>query len=114
MGDLDNDGDLDIYGLNWPGFDDCTLLNDGSAVFGSMATLAGSGSDDNEGDFFDYNNDGKLDIYVGNFSVRTACTATSADRVGPSRTRLRSSCPSTARPRSARTRATSTTTATTT
>jgi hypothetical protein len=33
-----------------------------------MFTLSGSGSDDNEGDFVDYNNDGMLDIYVGNFS----------------------------------------------
>jgi hypothetical protein len=68
LGDLDNDGDLDIYGLNWPGLDDCTLVNDGSGVFGSMYVLPGSGSDDNEGDWFDYNNDGKLDIVVANFS----------------------------------------------
>jgi hypothetical protein len=64
LGDFDNDGDLDIYGLNWPGISDCTLRNGGSGFFANPYTLPGSGSDDNEGDFFDYNNDGLLDIYV--------------------------------------------------
>ena len=68
MGDFENDNDLDIYGLNWPGFNDVTIKNNGAAVFSGTFTLAGSGADDNEGDFLDYNNDGRLDIYVTNFS----------------------------------------------
>jgi hypothetical protein len=68
MGDFDNDGDLDIYGLNWSGLSDIVAKNNGNGTFAAASTLPGSGSDDNEGDFFDYNNDGNLDIFVTNFS----------------------------------------------
>ncbi len=71
MGDCDNDNDLDLYGLNWQaafGFDDITMRNDGPGVFSNITVLSGSGADDNEGDFVDYDNDGDLDLYVANFS----------------------------------------------
>ncbi len=69
LGDLDNDGDLDIYGLNWSGgFSDIVCRNDGNGGFGSFTQLPGSASDESEGDWFDYNNDGNLDIFVANFS----------------------------------------------
>ncbi|MBM3987870.1 MAG: VCBS repeat-containing protein [Planctomycetes bacterium] len=71
MADCDNDGDIDIYGLNWQaafGFDDITLRNDGAGTYSNTQVLSGSGADDNEGDFLDYDNDGDLDLYVANFS----------------------------------------------
>lgn len=71
MGDCDNDGDLDLYGLNWlqgPAFNDITMRNDGIGIFSNIVVLSGSSADDNEGDFLDYDNDGDLDLYVANFS----------------------------------------------
>ena len=71
MGDQDGDGDIDIYGLNWLaafGFDDIVLKNNGAGVFGSQVTLSGSNADDNEGDYFDYDNDGDLDLFIANFA----------------------------------------------
>jgi hypothetical protein len=71
LGDQDGDGDLDIYGLNWQvggGFDDIVMKNQGNGVYGNLAVLSGSGSDDNEGDFIDYDLDGDLDLTIANFS----------------------------------------------
>ncbi|QDU68389.1 FG-GAP repeat domain-containing protein [Engelhardtia mirabilis] len=69
MGDMDGDGDLDVYGLNWNGFNDRTFRNNGSGVFTILqSSLPNSGADDNEGDFVDYDNDGDLDLFVANFS----------------------------------------------
>lgn len=69
LGDLDSDGDLDIYGLNWSGFSDVTFINDGNGFFSvGQPSLPNSGADDNEGDFIDWNADGFMDLAVANFS----------------------------------------------
>ncbi len=68
FGDMEPDGDLDIYGLNWLGLGDALYANDGAGNFGLAIPMDGSSSDDNEMDFIDYNNDGRMDVYVGNFS----------------------------------------------
>jgi hypothetical protein len=72
FGDFDNDGDLDIYGLNWLqngfNFTDCTMKNNGNGTFGTLTALSNSDSDDNEGDFIDYDEDGNVDLFIANFS----------------------------------------------
>ena len=67
MADIDGDGDLDLYGLNWQGFTDKMYRNN-NGTFGDTVSLSNSGADDNEGDFLDYDNDGDLDLFVCNFS----------------------------------------------
>ena len=68
FGDLDNDGDLDLFVQNWEGMSSHLYLNDGDGTF----TRVTSGQIVNDGGWsfnssvVDYDNDGNLDIYVDN------------------------------------------------
>jgi hypothetical protein len=64
LGDVDNDGDLDIFGANWSNVCDKVLFNDGAGVFASEALVANSCVRHNEPDFIDYDNDGWLDTFT--------------------------------------------------
>ena len=68
-GDIDNDGDLDLYVTNYRN-ENKLFLNDGSGFFTDATEQAGVG-DPGPGTStarFDYNNDGYLDNYVLNHS----------------------------------------------
>lgn len=71
MGDLDKDGDLDIYGLSWlvaGGFNDCTLTNAGNGTFVNLQQVPLSSGDESESDFVDFDMDGDVDVILANFS----------------------------------------------
>jgi hypothetical protein len=66
LGDIDNDGDLDLFLVNEAGEQDRLFLNNGSGAFTKVDTVAGivdaeSGRGAALGDF---DNDGDLDLYV--------------------------------------------------
>ncbi len=67
-GDIDNDGDLDLFVANWWGQPNLLYLNNGDKTFtfqqGILMTTETSYSE--TGSWGDYNNDGFLDLYVCN------------------------------------------------
>ena len=73
-GDVDGDGDFDVWAKNYDGVTDRLLRNNGTAhgifSFTRMnAWIVGDPQfDENEIDFGDYDNDGDLDSFVANFS----------------------------------------------
>jgi hypothetical protein len=73
-GDVDGDGDFDVWAMNYNGNLDRLLRNDGPTAGGFKFTQVNSwisndpNTDENEVDFGDYDNDGDLDLFVANFS----------------------------------------------
>ncbi len=67
-GDIDNDGDLDLFVANWWGQPNLLYLNNGDKTFtfiqNSIITTEASHAE--TGSWGDYNNDGFLDLYVCN------------------------------------------------
>lgn len=67
-GDIDNDGDLDLFVANWWGQPNLLYINNGDKTFtfqsGMLMTTEASHSE--TGSWGDFNNDGYLDLYVCN------------------------------------------------
>ncbi len=64
--DYDNDGDLDLYVMT--GSKNALLQNDGKGHFVDVTDQTKTGGDGNTtatGTFFDYNGDGRFDLYLG-------------------------------------------------
>lgn len=75
-GDFDGDGDLDLFMAHLSGETNTLYLNDGSGIFRDQTLLAGLGNPswDYTGfgaAWFDFDNDGHLDLMIVNGSVRT-------------------------------------------
>ncbi|HUR17298.1 MAG TPA: CRTAC1 family protein, partial [Candidatus Limnocylindrales bacterium] len=74
-GDVDNDGDEDLFVTNLPGESSTLYVNDGSGLFDDQTARAGLGipSMPHTGfgtAWFDFDNDGWLDLFVANGSVK--------------------------------------------
>ena len=67
FGDIDGDGDLDLLGANaGPGNAELMLENDGSGGYTNVSgqLVPNPSQDDNDSKFFDYDNDGDLDLII--------------------------------------------------
>jgi hypothetical protein len=62
--DLDNDSDLELWGVNWPALNDAVFQNTstpGSPQYSGMTTIPSSGDDDNDIEIGDLDGDSKPD-----------------------------------------------------
>ncbi|MCA9264324.1 MAG: CRTAC1 family protein [Planctomycetales bacterium] len=69
VGDIDNDGDVDVYVTNYG--PDALYRNDGEGSFANVTQSAGIAGDhwSSSAGFLDYDRDGFLDLYVVNFAI---------------------------------------------
>ena len=69
IGDIDNDGDLDVYVTNYGR--DAFYLNQGDGTFVDRTTAAGFEADEwsSAAAFFDFDRDGYLDLFVVHFAT---------------------------------------------
>lgn len=76
FGDIDGDGDLDLLGANANGAGtnaELLLRNDGTGTYTDVSVnlLSNPSADDNDSKFFDYDNDGDLDLIVATLGAAT-------------------------------------------
>ena len=67
FGDINGDGDLDLIGINaGSGSTELLLENDGTGAFTNISSQISPNlsADDNDSKFFDYDNDGDLDLII--------------------------------------------------
>ncbi len=82
VGDVDNDGDLDVYVTNYG--PDAFYVNDGNGSYSNQTAQAGFSGDkwSSAAAFFDYDRDGFLDLFVVHFATFDAtrkCGGTDAN-----------------------------------
>ena len=67
-GDMDNDGDLDCFVVNWYGVNNLFYLNNGNGSFTQITsgTFVNDGGYSETASWGDYDSDGFLDLYVSN------------------------------------------------
>ena len=72
FGDIDNDGDVDLYATAVR-LGNRLLVNDGAGRFADITAHSGTGwqAHSSSGEFFDYNNDGLLDLFLTNVGIYT-------------------------------------------
>jgi hypothetical protein len=74
-GDLENDGDRDLFIFTQKGFNNYLYINNGDGTFTDITAAAGFSADvswSTSASFGDYNLDGYLDLYVGNYVETSA------------------------------------------
>lgn len=82
LGDYDNDGLLDLYISDWQGSGDHLWHNDGDGFLEEVTDRAGLSAPTARflsfgGGFFDYDNDGRLDLFIANGHVYQGVERTS-------------------------------------
>lgn len=67
-GDVDNDGDMDAFVVNWYNLNNLFYLNNGNGTFAQVTTgtIVNDGGYSETCSWGDYNNDGYIDLYVTN------------------------------------------------